>query len=166
MRAEHNIDIHGGEHFGGKYNHTISTLSANIWLLFALGHWSLSGIILWVQSKSAFGSKEIYESTVSTFFFQDYFQDSSPCKSVNIYFLPPYFRAGNLGQSDKEPTHFLPRHKRCSHNYWELHWQKQSQKVWALQVCNVIVANKISDCIWINSDIPMFGWDQLFANAN
>ena len=62
---------------------------------------------------------------------------TSPCKSVNIYFLPPYFGAGNLGQSDKEPTHFLLRHKRCSHNYWELHWQKHLQNVWTLQVCNV-----------------------------
>ena len=138
MRAEQNIDIHAGRQFGGKYNHTFSTLSANICLLFAPGHWALYGIILWVQSKRRLGEmKKQFMKVQCSLFSSKITSRTSPCKSVNIYFLPPYFRAGNLGQSDKEPTHFLLRHKRCSHNYWELHWQKHSQNVWALQVCNV-----------------------------
>ena len=52
-----------------------------------------------------------------------------------------------LGQSNKEPTHFLPLRKRCSHNYWDLNWQKQLQKVWKLQARHVKVGNKIS-LIW------------------
>ena len=154
MRAEHNIDIHGGGHtlVGNTITIFLHYLQTSAVACALMGHWNLSGI--GVQYKKTVGKMKknqilaIYEGTYQCPVFCSKITSRTllSCKSVNIYFLPlTYFPAGNLGQSDKEQTHFLSPHKRCSHNYWELHWQKQSQKVWALQVCNVRVAKKVSD---------------------
>ena len=116
MRAEHNIDIHGGEHFGGKYNHTISTLSANIWFCmciigslkfvrnYTLGCNLIRSLVKWKKANTC--NEGTYQCPV--FCSKITSRTLLSCKSVNIYFLPLTFQLEIWVKVTKNRRIFFP----------------------------------------------------------
>ena len=104
--------------------------------------------------------KSIYESTRVYFFVARLLPELLYRVKASVSTFYPLLWAGNLGQLDKEQTHFLPPpHKRCSHNYWEFHCHKNNRKkVWAStwQLCKELPTQYFA-AFWLNL-ISLLTW--------